>query len=766
MPEDRARVIWNIINIILLLYTALIMPYKLAFRDNGEEDMTEYLEILIDALFSIDIIITFFSAIEADDGKITYNMKTIAKKYLKSFFFVDVIASFPFQLLIPAGQNNNYNKLLRLMRLPRFFRIVRVLKIMKNMKALKQNRYYRKIDKYMNLHQAIIRMAQGVIVCVILTHIFGCFWFMTSKFQDFEPDTWTVLTLGYGDIPAVTVPEMILAQIWMLLGVGFYSFVVGNYSSMISEQVIGEAYLLWKTKRIDEMGQRLKFPIQTQIQLTEFVKKNFRSLTMDSILRQDQAELFLSLPSNLKKEILQSLYSKIVEKVQFFREMEDKDFLWFLLPQLKQMKYDKDELIYKKGDPADIIYFIYKGSIRLYSQKGYCFQRYDEGDIFGESDTLFKYPRDSHAMSQTHVMLYMLKVDYAFLKASKEFEQNLKKMIREAKMKRLEHTTLMMTVDNPFIMKGNTRRQYKRSATFKTLKTMQTNKSQKTPLNKNKGASNSKNVERVDSFVTSYASDDSNMLNVKKNNKKKNDVKYESSKSASSSSSESGGPSPQSHSKSNISIDLPKKKKQSSKNLKKYKKQLNSSSDNQDDESSSSGLESLIFKAREEDQQIHKKQDDFFDDNISRKKVDLKKFILDTNRVMQSQSGNTEIKQTPSKHNQKNSHYNMKEQIQEQVKSHFLDIKNPNKAFRQHEQDSSSNQNDLLKNLYSGSNNHILQQNYNSTLSINFSVDLNNPLKLNQEIINNLKIEKSEKKQSKIYTQSNQKVVLKNLRAR
>ncbi len=31
-----------------------------------------------------------------------------------------------------------------------------------------------------------------MVTSVILTHLFACFWFMTSKFDDFNPDTWVV----------------------------------------------------------------------------------------------------------------------------------------------------------------------------------------------------------------------------------------------------------------------------------------------------------------------------------------------------------------------------------------------------------------------------------------------------------------------------------------------------------------------------------------------------------------------------------------------
>ena len=44
----------------------------------------------------------------------------------------------------------------------------------------------------------------------------------------------TMSTVGYGDITSYTEAEQILAIIWMLFGVCFFSFVIGSLSSMMS----------------------------------------------------------------------------------------------------------------------------------------------------------------------------------------------------------------------------------------------------------------------------------------------------------------------------------------------------------------------------------------------------------------------------------------------------------------------------------------------------------------------------------------------------
>jgi hypothetical protein len=41
-------------------------------------------------------------------------------------------------------------------------------------------------------------------------------------------------TVGFGDISALTSSEKIVSILWMIFGVGFYSFTIGNLSSFIT----------------------------------------------------------------------------------------------------------------------------------------------------------------------------------------------------------------------------------------------------------------------------------------------------------------------------------------------------------------------------------------------------------------------------------------------------------------------------------------------------------------------------------------------------
>jgi hypothetical protein len=52
------------------------------------------------------------------------------------------------------------------------------------------------------------------------------------------------------------------------------------------------------------------------------------------------------LPPSLRDEILSNTFGEVVEKVTFFREMEDVDYLWKVLPLLTPFKIEKTDVVY------------------------------------------------------------------------------------------------------------------------------------------------------------------------------------------------------------------------------------------------------------------------------------------------------------------------------------------------------------------------------------------------------------------------------------
>lgn len=46
----------------------------------------------------------------------------------------------------------------------------------------------------------------------------------------------TVATVGFGEFGAFTYAELVMSILWMIYGVGFYSVIIGNLTSMIANK--------------------------------------------------------------------------------------------------------------------------------------------------------------------------------------------------------------------------------------------------------------------------------------------------------------------------------------------------------------------------------------------------------------------------------------------------------------------------------------------------------------------------------------------------
>ena len=96
LPESNFKRFWNIIIILLLIYTASFVPVKTAFFDDDPHGLAEFEQVL-DALFMLDLIIQFFSAYQdPSTGFIEVRPKMIAKNYISSWFLIDATACIPF----------------------------------------------------------------------------------------------------------------------------------------------------------------------------------------------------------------------------------------------------------------------------------------------------------------------------------------------------------------------------------------------------------------------------------------------------------------------------------------------------------------------------------------------------------------------------------------------------------------------------------------------------------------------------------------------
>ena len=198
-------------------------------------------------------------------GTLVMNRKEIIKDYLKFWFWLDIVASLPYNWFLgnvfSSGQSDSSSSysstnMLRIVRVFRFLKILRLLRI------AKLKRIMIKIEDYIasNTLATIFIYVKLILSVFFIAHWAACIWFYIGDQEgSFHPVTWitninlqdkpllekyvtslywaitTMSTVGYGDITPYTVNEKIYAMLTMIMASGVFAFTIGSIGSLISK---------------------------------------------------------------------------------------------------------------------------------------------------------------------------------------------------------------------------------------------------------------------------------------------------------------------------------------------------------------------------------------------------------------------------------------------------------------------------------------------------------------------------------------------------
>ncbi len=103
--------------------SSILTPLNVAFFDD-DTYFWSITEGITDAIFLVDIVLSFMSAYYNRMEILIANRKSIVCGYLKGWFFIDLLAIFPLQLLT----NSTINQMGKMARLPRVYKLMKTAK--------------------------------------------------------------------------------------------------------------------------------------------------------------------------------------------------------------------------------------------------------------------------------------------------------------------------------------------------------------------------------------------------------------------------------------------------------------------------------------------------------------------------------------------------------------------------------------------------------------------------------------------------------------
>ncbi len=97
-PEALIKVCWDLFGYVFIMYQAIITPYRLSFNEPASGFLAVF-ENLQDFFFIVDILISLNTG-TYDKGMLIMDRKFAIVIYLKFWFWIDLLSSFPLAMVI------------------------------------------------------------------------------------------------------------------------------------------------------------------------------------------------------------------------------------------------------------------------------------------------------------------------------------------------------------------------------------------------------------------------------------------------------------------------------------------------------------------------------------------------------------------------------------------------------------------------------------------------------------------------------------------
>ena len=398
-------------------------------------------EMVVDALFALDIVLNFFTAyIDHESSLLITHPRLIARRYLRGFFFVDMIATIPFGYILTESPIAIGTKIGKIGRLPRLIKFARAARLLKLLRVYKLQELIMRLEIHYNVHHGISRMIKIVSLIMLVTHLVACFWFLIGlasgdgggegkgvidsgwvyRYQlDASPKAhqvggalhppaelgqfvnpyflfallqytssmyWafsTLTTVGYGDISARTPYEQVYAMVMMLVGVSWYAYIVSSMSTIMASFDAQNTAVRDKMNCVNEFIRSARLPKHLGKQVRDFFEfklQRQRQFLVSNNYNVD--ELLDELGSGLRADVLLYMDRHLISKIPFLKDKVPQ-FVADVISMFQPMVFQQGDVICKENSSADEMFFLIRGSAGIYYSTELIVV-IEEGSYFGE----------------------------------------------------------------------------------------------------------------------------------------------------------------------------------------------------------------------------------------------------------------------------------------------------------------------------------------------------------------------------------------------
>uniref|UniRef100_A0A8C6YVW4 Potassium voltage-gated channel subfamily H member 4 n=1 Tax=Nothoprocta perdicaria TaxID=30464 RepID=A0A8C6YVW4_NOTPE len=175
------KALWDWLILLATFYVAVTVPYNVCFTGTEESASaarsTIVSDIAVEMLFIVDIVLNFRTTYVSQSGQVVYEPRCICLHYVATWFFVDLIAALPFDLLYVFNVTVVSTSLVHLLKTVRLLRLLRLLQ---------------KLDRYSQYSAMVLTLLMSMFA--LLAHWMACVWYVIGRaeVQSGDRRTWEI----------------------------------------------------------------------------------------------------------------------------------------------------------------------------------------------------------------------------------------------------------------------------------------------------------------------------------------------------------------------------------------------------------------------------------------------------------------------------------------------------------------------------------------------------------------------------------------------
>ncbi|KAG5001036.1 hypothetical protein AAZX31_08G228300 [Glycine max] len=399
-PRYRA---WEMILIVLVVYSAWICPFEFAFLPY-KQDTLFIIDNIVNAFFAIDIMLTFFVAyLDNHSYLLVDDPKKIAIRYISTWFIFDVCSTAPFQSISLLFTNHRSEIGFKVLNMLRLWRLRRVSSL------------FARLEKDIRFNYFWTRCSKLIAVTLFAVHCAGCFNYLIADRYPDAKSTWigsvypnfkemslwdryvtamywsivTLTTTGYGDLHAENTREMLFDIFYMLFNLGLTSYIIGNMTNLVVHWTSRTRNFRDTVRAASEFASRNHLPHHIQDQMLSHLCLKFKTEGLK------QQETLNGMPKAIRASIAYHLFFPVVQKVYLFQGVSH-DFLFQLVTEMEAEYFPpKEDVILQNESPTDL-YMLVSGAvdlIRYVNGHDQVLKKAIAGDTIGEIGVLYCRPQ-------------------------------------------------------------------------------------------------------------------------------------------------------------------------------------------------------------------------------------------------------------------------------------------------------------------------------------------------------------------------------------